>query len=71
MSTLAEIEAAVDTLTAPEQEQLLRTLRAKLSSRVAPAAQLVFEDGRAVLVAPPNAPPMTPEYVRVALADFP
>lgn len=34
-------------------------------------AKLVEKNGRKVLVAPPGAPPMTPELVRALLADFP
>ena len=34
-------------------------------------ARLVEENGRKVLVAPPGAPPMTPETVKTLLADFP
>ena len=34
-------------------------------------AKLVEKQGRKVLVAPPGAPPMTPEVVRALLADFP
>ena len=34
-------------------------------------ARLVEHRGRKVLVAPPDAPPMTPETVKTILADFP
>jgi len=34
-------------------------------------ARLVEKKGRKVLVAPPGAPPMTPDLVRALLADFP
>lgn len=34
-------------------------------------ARLVEKRGRKVLVAPPGAPPMTPEVVKALLADFP
>jgi AbrB family looped-hinge helix DNA binding protein len=34
-------------------------------------ARLVEKHGRKVLVAPPGAPPMTPERVKALLADFP
>jgi len=34
-------------------------------------AKLVEKDGRKVLVAPPGAPPMTPEVVKSLLAEFP
>ena len=34
-------------------------------------ARLIERQGRKVLVAPPGAPPMTPEFVRTLLSDFP
>jgi AbrB family looped-hinge helix DNA binding protein len=34
-------------------------------------ARLIEKHGRKVLVAPPGAPPMTPEVVKALLADFP
>ena len=34
-------------------------------------ARMVEKNGRKVLVAPPGAPPMTPEVVRGMLVDFP
>jgi AbrB family looped-hinge helix DNA binding protein len=34
-------------------------------------ARLVEKHGRKVLVAPPGAPPMTPEVVKALLAEFP
>ncbi len=34
-------------------------------------ARLVEKNGRKVLIAPPGAPPMTPEVVKALLADFP
>ncbi len=34
-------------------------------------ATLVEKNGRKVLVAPPGAPPMTPDVVKSLLADFP
>ena len=71
MSTLAEIEAAVDTLPAPQQMTLLRHLETKLRKASATAARLVLERGQPVLVAPPGAPPMTPDVVKAAPTDFP
>ena len=71
MSTVAEIEAAVDTLPTPQQVTLLRHLETKLRKASATAARLVLESGQPVLVAPPGAPPMTPDVVKAALADFP
>ena len=71
MSTLAEIEAAVDTLPTPPQMTLRRHLETKLRKASATAARLVLERGQPVLVAPPGAPPMTPDVVKAAPADFP
>lgn len=71
MRTLAEIEAAMDTLPTPKQVSLLRHLETKLRKAGATAARLVLEGGQPVLVAPPGAPPMTPEVAKAALADFP
>lgn len=34
-------------------------------------AKLIEKKGRKVLVAPPGAPPMTPEFVKALLSDFP
>ena len=34
-------------------------------------ATLIDEDGRKVLIAPPGAPPMSPETVKALFADFP
>lgn len=34
-------------------------------------AKLVEENGRKVLVAPPGAPPMTPDTIKALQADFP
>lgn len=71
MSTLAEIEAAVETLPTEEQFILLKRLETKVRERQPERGRLVMENGRAVLVAPPGAPPMTPELVKALLADFP
>ena len=65
MSTLLEIEAAADTLPAHQQLALLRHLESRLRGR------LVMENGIPVLVAPPGAPEMTPEFIKELLADFP
>jgi hypothetical protein len=45
MSTLGEIEAAVDTLPTPQQMTLLRHLETKLRKASATAARLVLEGG--------------------------
>ena len=71
MSTLTEIESAVESLPVPLQELLLRHLEMKLHRHSAGAAHLVLEEGSPVLVAPAGAPEMTPELVKATLADFP
>jgi hypothetical protein len=71
MSTLAEIETAVDSLPLAQQEALLHRLEMKVRARAAERGKLVIENGHAVLVAPPGAPAMTPELVKSLLADFP
>ncbi|WP_042724959.1 hypothetical protein [Chthoniobacter flavus] len=69
--SLAEIESAVESLPAQEQELLLRHLTKKLYGGQSATATLVMENGRPVLVAPPGAPAMTSDMVKAALADFP
>ncbi len=69
--SLAEIESAVESLPAQEQELLLRHLTVKLYGGPSASATLVVENGRSVLVAPPGAPAMTSDMVKAALADFP
>lgn len=69
--SFAEIESAVESLPAQEQELLLRHLTMKLYGGTSANATLVMENGRPVLVAPPGAPAMTSELVKAALADFP
>ena len=71
MSTLQEIEEAVDALPQAEQVALLRRIESKVRSAPPAAGRLVMENGHAVLVAPPGAPPMTSELVKALLADFP
>jgi predicted ATPase len=71
MSTLVEIEKAADALPEAQQLALLRHLEAKLHGDRSGGARLVVENGQPVLVAPPGAPVMTPEFVKQALADFP
>jgi len=69
--SLAEIESAVESLPADQQELLLRHLTVKLYGDTKTSASLVVKDGRPVLVAPAGAPAMTPAFVKAALADFP
>ena len=71
MSTLAEIEEAVDSLPQADQVALLRRIESKVRGATATGGRLVMENGRAVLAAPPGAPAMTPELVKSLLADFP
>jgi hypothetical protein len=71
MSTLTEIEAAMDALPGPQQEMLLHRLEMKVRTRRPEGGRLVMENGHAVLVAPPGAPAMTPEAVKALLSDFP
>jgi hypothetical protein len=69
--SLAEIESAVESLPADQQELLVRHLTVKLYGNSQSSARLVVEDGRPVLVASAGAPAMTPAFVKAALADFP
>ena len=71
MSTLAEIEEAVDALPQAEQVALLRHVESKVRGATATGGKLVVKNSHAVLVAPPGAPAMTPEVVKALLADFP
>lgn len=73
MRSLLEIEAAADTLTVEEKQELLRFLAASLrDSGVSPeGARLVAQEGDLLLEAPPGAPPMTPETVREILGEWP
>ena len=74
MSTLAEIEAAVEALPPEQKEELLRFLAARLGgpSNTPPRkARLVRQGDDALLEAPPGAPPMTPENVKRMLENWP
>ena len=73
MNTLAEIEAAADSLPAEEKEKLLRFLAERLhpSAHKSGKARLVHRDNDVLLEAPPGAPPMTPENVKRMLEDWP
>jgi hypothetical protein len=73
VSTLAEITAATEALPVTQQEELYRLLGARLhpaSSHVR-KARLVRQGDDALLEAPPDAPPMTPENVKRMLEDWP
>jgi hypothetical protein len=73
MSTLAEIEAAAETLPPEQKQELIRFLNARLNvSGLAPQnARVVRQNGDILLEAPPGAPPMTPENVKRMLEDWP
>ena len=73
MSTLLEIEAAAEALTAEQKEELVRFLTARLRPAVLPLrkARLVREGDDVFLEAPPGAPPMTTENVKRMLEDWP
>ena len=70
MSTLTEIEAAVEALPDAEREILLQRLAARPRQNPQESGKLVMEDGFAVLVAPPGAPEMTPELVKALRDDL-
>jgi hypothetical protein len=73
MSTLAKIQAATETLPLEQQEELYRSLGARLHSTrpLHGKAQLVRQGNDALLAAPPDAPPMTAENVKRMLEDWP
>ena len=73
MSTLAEIEAAAETLPPEQKQELIRFLNARLHvSGLEPRnARVVRQNGDILLEAPPGAPPMTPENVKRFLEDWP
>jgi len=71
MSTLTEIEAAVNALPWDEQMTLLRRMELKIRDAAPSRGRLVMENGHAVLAAPQGAPAMTPTLVKALLADFP
>jgi hypothetical protein len=69
MSTIAEIEAAVAALPAHERELLIRRLTSQPAPPDNARGKLVLDNGRHVMVAPPGAPALTPEFVKDFLAD--
>ena len=73
MSTLAEIQAAAESLPPEEKEKLLRFLAECLhaSDQDSGKARLVRQDNDVLLEAPPGAPPMTPENIKRMLEDWP
>jgi len=73
MSTLADIEAAAQTLPPEQQAELLRFLSIQLcaSDSAAGKARLVRQGDDVLLEAPVGAPPMTPENVKRMLQDWP
>jgi hypothetical protein len=73
MSTLAEIEAATETLPQEQKVELLCFIAASLRSTQLPQrnARMVRQGNDTLLEAPSGAPPMTPENVRRMLEDWP
>ncbi len=73
MNTLAEIEAATESLPPEQKEELLRFLTARIhaAEELPSKARLVRRDNDVLLEAPPGAPPMTPENVKRMLEDWP
>ena len=73
MSTLAKIQAATETLPLEQQEELYRSLGARLHEAHPQLrkARLVRQGGDALLTAPSDAPPMTAENVKRMLQDWP
>ena len=67
-----ELIRQVAALPPHEKARFIELIHALENSTALPApARLVEENGRKVLVAPPGAPPMTPETVKTLLSDFP
>jgi hypothetical protein len=73
VSTLAEIQAATESLPLEQQEQLYHFLGVRLHQTSPPLrkARLVRQNGDVLLVASPDAPPMTTETVKRMLEDWP
>ena len=73
MRTLAEIEAAAESLPPEQKEELLRFLTAQshAADKEPNRARLVRRDNDVLLEAPRGAPPMTPENVKRLLEDWP
>ena len=73
MTTLAEIKAAAESLPPEEKEKLLRFLAERLyaSAHTSGKVRLVRQDNDVLLEAPPGAPPMTTERVKLMLEDWP
>jgi hypothetical protein len=73
MTTLTEIEHAVDSLSREDREELLRFLSRRLRSEESSAqrATVVRNGADVLLAAAADAPPMTPEHVRSLLDNRP
>jgi hypothetical protein len=74
MTTLAEIEAATETLSLDQKKELVRFLAAQLRCAENPPNQARLvpgPEGTMLLVAPPGAPPMTTQTIKQMLEDFP
>ncbi len=73
MSTLATIQAATETLSREQQEELYRFLGARLHPAFPQVrkARVVRLDGDTLLEAPSDAPPMSADGVKRILEDWP
>jgi hypothetical protein len=73
VNTLAKIQAATESLPLEQQEELYRSLGARLHPVPSPLrkARLVRQGGDSLLEAPPDAPPMTADNVKRMLEDWP
>ena len=73
VSTLAEIQAAAESLPLNQQEELYRLLRARLHPRMPQLgkARRVRQGDDTLLEATSDALPMTPENVKRMLEDWP
>ena len=72
MSTLAEIQAAAESLPPEQKEELFRFLATRLNDEEqAPATLVRGPHNTLLLEAPPEAPPMTTEIVKRLLEEFP
>ena len=73
MTTLAEIEAAVESLPLDQKEHLLHFLTVRLRSLngVTARSRLIQSGADTLLEASPEAPPMTPANAKRILEDWP
>ena len=73
MTTLIEIERAVETLSREDREELFQFLSRRRHGEASPPqpATVVRDRADVLLAAAPDAPPMTPEHVRSLLDNWP